>query len=96
MLYLALWSYRTSVNTATCFSPFQLIYGLETTFPIECRIPYLKLAVHLFPNTSPLEESSLYLEQLNEQCRDATLANEAHKQKVKCQYDRSVHPWIFI
>jgi hypothetical protein len=23
------------------------------------------------------------------------LANEARKQKVKCHYDRSVHPWIF-
>ena len=24
-----------------------------------------------------------------------TLANEAHKQKVKCQYDWFVRPWIF-
>jgi hypothetical protein len=24
------------------------------------------------------------------------LANEAHKQKVKCQYDRSIRPQIFI
>jgi hypothetical protein len=47
------------------------------------------------PDTSPLEEQLVYLEHLNGQRRDATLANEAHKHKVKCQYDRSVHPWIF-
>ena len=32
---------------------------------------------------------------LNEKCCDVALANEAHKQKVKCQYDRSVRPQIF-
>jgi hypothetical protein len=84
MFYSALWAYRTSVKTATGFSPFQIIYGLEAIFPIECHIPSLKLAVHLLPYTSLLEESLLYLEKLNEQCQDASLANEAHKQKVKC------------
>jgi hypothetical protein len=56
MLYSTLWSYRTFVKTATGFSPFQLIYGLEAVFPIECQIPSLKLAIQLFPDTSPLEE----------------------------------------
>ena len=63
--------------------------------PIKCQIPSLKLAVQLLPDTSPLEEWLVHLEQLDEQRRDAALANEAHKHKVKCQYDRSVHPWIF-
>ena len=53
------------------------------------------MAVQLLPDTSPLEEQLVYLEQLNEQCRDAALANEAHKHMVKCQYDRSFHPRIF-
>jgi len=53
------------------------------------------LVVQLFPDTSPLEERLVHLEQLNEQCRDAALANEAHKHKVKFQYDRFVRPWIF-
>jgi hypothetical protein len=91
MLYSTLWAYRTSVKTATSFSPFQLVYGLEAVFPIECQIPSLKLVVQLFPDTSPLEERLVHLEKHH----DAALANEAHKHKVKCQYDRSVHPWIF-
>jgi hypothetical protein len=95
MLYSALWAYRKSVRTATGFSPFQFVYGLEAVLPIEYQIPSLKLVVQLLPDTFPLEERLVHLEQLNEQRRDAALANEAHKHKVKCQYDRSVHPQIF-
>jgi hypothetical protein len=91
MLYLALWAYQMSVKTATGFSPFQLVYGLEAVLPIECQIPSLKLVVQLVPDTSPLEECLLYLEQRH----DAALANKAHKHKVKCQYDRYVCPHIF-
>jgi hypothetical protein len=54
------------------------------------------LAVDLFPDTSPLEERLLYLKQMDEKHRDAALANEAHKQRVKCQYDWSVHHHIFF
>jgi hypothetical protein len=95
MLYSTLWAYRMSIKTETGFSPFQLIYRLEIVFPIECQIPSLNLAVQLLLDTSPLEERLLYLEPLNEKRHDAALANEAHKHKVKCQYDRSVRPWIF-
>jgi hypothetical protein len=95
MLYSALWDYQTYVKTATSFSPFQLVYGLEAVLPIECHILSLKLAVQLLPDTSLLEEWLVYLEQLNEQHRDVALANEAHKHKVKCQYDRFIHPRIF-
>jgi hypothetical protein len=68
---------------------------MELVLHIKCHIPSLKLVVQLLPDTSPLEERLLYLEQLNEQCHDAALANEDHKYKVKCQYDRSIHPHIF-
>jgi hypothetical protein len=82
MLYSALWTYRTSVKTTTSFSPFQLVYGLEGVLTIECQIPSLKLVVQLLPDTSPLEERLVHLQQLDEQRRDAALANEAHKHKV--------------
>jgi hypothetical protein len=66
MLYSTLWAYRTSVKTATSFSHFQLVYGLEAVLPIECQIPSLKLVVQLLPDTSPLEEQLVHLEHLNE------------------------------
>jgi hypothetical protein len=51
MLYSTLWAYQTSVKTATVFSPFQLVYGLEAVLPIGFHIPSLKLVVQLFPDT---------------------------------------------
>ena len=83
MLYPARWAYRMSVKTTTGFTPFQLTYGLESIFPIECEIPSLKLAVELLPDTSSLEERLLHLEHLDEQHEDATIMNEAHKKWVK-------------
>jgi hypothetical protein len=82
MLFSALWAYRTSVKSAMGFTPFQLVYGIEVVLPIECEIPSLKLAIELLPNTSAEEERLLYLMQLDETRRDATLVIETHK---KCQ-----------
>jgi hypothetical protein len=77
MLFSSLWAYQTSVKSATRFTPFQLVYGLESIFPTECEIPSLKLAVKLLPNTYVEEERLLYLMQLDKTCRDATLVIEA-------------------
>jgi transposase InsO family protein len=66
MLFLALWAYWTSVKSATGFTPFWLVYGVEAIIPIECEIPSLKLAVELLPNTSTEEEHLLYLMRLDE------------------------------
>jgi hypothetical protein len=95
MLFSALWAYRTSVKSATGFTPFQLVYGIESILPIECEIPSLKLAVELLPNTSAEEERLLYLMQLDETRRDATLVIETQKKRVKAQYDKHVKPHIF-
>ena len=76
-LYSTLWAYRTSVKTATGFTPSQLSFGLEAVLPIECEIPSLKLAVELLPGTAATEERLLSLDHLDETHRDATLALEA-------------------
>ena len=36
ILFSTLWAYKTSVKIATGFTPFQLVYGLEAVFPIQC------------------------------------------------------------
>ena len=66
MLYPALWAYRTTVKTVMGFSPYQLVHGVELILPVECEIPSLKLAIELLPDTSPLEERLVHLEQLDE------------------------------
>ena len=95
MLYPALWAYRTTVNTATGFSPYQFVHGVESILLVECEIPSLKLAIEILPNTSTLEEHLVYLEQLDEQRRDALVALEVNKRRVKVQYDKSVRPRRF-
>ena len=94
MLYHTLWAYRSNVKTAMGFSPFRLVHGVEAITPIECEIMSLKIAIHVLPDTSELEECLLHLEHLDEQCRDVLTTNQAHKNSVKSQYDKSVKPRI--
>ena len=84
------------MKDATGFTPFQLVYGLEATLPVECEIPSLKLAVELLPNTTLVEERLLYLERLDETRRLASLAIEAQKKRVKAHFDQNIHPRSFV
>jgi hypothetical protein len=95
MLFSALWAYRTSVKSATGFTPFRLVYGLEAILLIECEIPSLKLVVELLPNTSVKEECLLYLMRSEETRCDATIVIETQKKRVKAQYNKHVKPRIF-
>eukprot|EP00253_Pinus_taeda_P005950 PITA_05950 len=69
--------------------------GLESIFPVECGIPSLQLVVELSPETSSLEERLIHLEHLDELHQDAATINEAHKKRVKTQYDKAIHPRNF-
>ena len=60
------------VKTTTYFTPFLLAHGLDSALPIEGQIPSPCLVKEILPDTSPLEEPLLILEQDNEDLR-ATL-----------------------
>jgi hypothetical protein len=95
MLFSTLWAYQTSIKSATRFTLFWLVYGLESILLIECEIPSLKLVVELLPNTSSKEECLLYIMRLDETRCDATLVIEDQKKRVKAQYDKHIKPRIF-
>ena len=95
MLFLALWAYRTSVKTATGFTPFHLVFGEEAVLPIECEIPSLHLAVELLPDTQPLEQRLIMLEHASEDRRVALQTMEVAKKRTKAQYDRKFQPGTF-
>ena len=82
-------------HTKLGFSPFQLIHEVEAVTPVECEIPSLKIAIHVLPDTIELEKLLVHLEHLDEQCRDALTAIQAHKNRVKTQYDKTVKPQVF-
>ena len=95
MLYPYLWAYRSMVKTTTSFSPYHLVHGVESIWPVECKIPSLKLAIEILLDTSTLEEHLVHVDQLDEQCRDALVALEVNKCRVKVQYENSVCPRKF-
>ena len=72
-----------------------MVYGLEDVLSIECEIMSLKLVFEILPNTSTEKEHFIYLANLDETRRDASLANESHKKWIKAQYDKLVQPCIF-
>jgi hypothetical protein len=47
MLSPTLWAYKTSVNIATDFTPFLLVYGVEAILPIGCKIHLLKQSIEM-------------------------------------------------
>ena len=83
------------MRNATGFTPFQLVYGLEAVLSIQCEISSLKLAIDLLPETSNEEAHFLEVIHLDETRRDAALANEAHKKRVKVQFYKNVKPRVF-
>ena len=95
MLFSALWAYRTSTKTATGFTPFCLVHGVESVLAIECQIPSLRLVVELLPDTSTWEERLLQLEQTIEYHRASLQAIKAAKKQSKAHYDSHVHPRTF-
>jgi hypothetical protein len=92
MLFSALWAYWTSVKSTTGFFPFQMVHAIEVVLLIECEMESLKISIELLPNTSTEQEDLLYLMQLDETHRDATLVIKTQKKHIKSQYDKNVKP----
>ena len=67
------------VKTATSFTPFHLVHGVEATLPIECEIPTLRTAIELLPDIDLMEQRLLHLESLDEDRRSSLQNNEAAK-----------------
>ena len=83
------------MKTATRFTPFQLVYGIEAMLPIECEIPLLKLTMECLPHTFVEEEQFMYLTKLYETHRDVSLVNETYQKRMKSQYEKSVQTRAF-
>jgi len=41
----ALWAYRTTVQTTTGCTPYNLVFGSEVVLPLEVQLPSLRVAM---------------------------------------------------
>jgi len=56
MVFSTLWAYHTIIKSSTRFTPFQLVYGIESMLPIEFEIAMLHSAIKLLEDIKPLEQ----------------------------------------
>lgn len=48
ILFSTLLKYQMSSKTPTSFTNFQLLYGVEATLLVECKLPSLKLDIQIY------------------------------------------------
>jgi len=88
-----LWSYRTTVKTATGETPFALTYGMEAVLPVEVGSPSFRVA-HYNPGLNE-DGINLQLDLLQERREDARVASAAYQSRVAKYYDKRVKPRSF-
>jgi ribonuclease HI len=88
-----LWSYRTTVKTATGETPFALAYGIEAVIPVEVGSPSFRVA-HYNPGLNE-EGINLHLDLLQERREDANAACAAYQGRVANYYNKKVKPRAF-
>ncbi|GMP90322.1 hypothetical protein CsSME_00041503 [Camellia sinensis var. sinensis] len=89
---MALWAYRTSKRRPTQMTPFSLVYGTETVFPVEIAIPSARMVLR---SEVTQDSRSSELEILDER-RDKALANlKVYQSHIARAYDTLVRPRQF-
>ena len=94
-----LWAYRGSPKTATCFTPFSLVYGTDTICPTELVVPSPRVM-----QWSELEvDANMYaetrianLERLDEARELAKAKNQRNYQKMANVYSKTLRVRVFV
>ncbi|XP_072080885.1 uncharacterized protein [Arachis hypogaea] len=76
-----LWSYNTTIQSATGETPFKLVYGVEALIPVEIRMPTLK--AELYDQSRNNDARSTDLDLINEEREIAAIKQQAMKQLIQ-------------
>jgi hypothetical protein len=88
-LTAALWAYRTTYKVTTHATLFSMVYGLETTLPIEYEVEPLRVAMgSRLTKTQSLRNRLTDLEALDENRRIAAQYIEAIQRRRKFTFDK--------
>lgn len=94
-LNLALWAYKTSIQTPTGATPYSLVYGSEAIIPLEEEIPSLRVSLKgLIPNEEYRVSRLHELELLDEKRQHANDHLKAYQQQICRSYNHRVIPRV--
>ena len=93
-----LWACRSSVKTATGFSPFSLVYGTEAINPVELVIPTRRVVLE--ENQGESEDASnekrlADLEGVEEERELTKKRSQRYQQRMTRAYAQAVRPRVF-
>ncbi|XP_072052109.1 uncharacterized protein [Arachis hypogaea] len=88
-----LWSYNTSIQSATGETPFKLVYGAEALIPVEVSVPTLR--TELYDQTSNLQARTAELDLIEEERDISAIKQRARKQYLEQRHNRKVVPRSF-
>ncbi|XP_075665256.1 uncharacterized protein LOC142634897 [Castanea sativa] len=95
----ALWAYRNSPKSATRFSPFSFVYGMEMMSPAEVMTPSLRVVqVQKKEKKKEIFAAERYedLEGMDEKREEAQEHNRKHKQRMTEAYGRMTRERVFV
>ena len=91
-----LWACRSSVKTATGFSPFSLVYGTEVISPVELVVPTPRVILKESQEDTNNERRLADLEGVKEERELARRRSQRYQQRMTRAYAQAVHPRVFI
>nr|POE95700.1 hypothetical protein CFP56_38126 [Quercus suber] len=93
-----LWACRSSLKTATGFSPFSLIYGTEAISPVELVVPTLRVVLEESQDDTGgtnNERRLADLEGVEEERELVRRRSQRYQQRMTRAYAQAVHPRTF-
>ncbi|XP_072090550.1 uncharacterized protein [Arachis hypogaea] len=88
-----LWSYNTTIHSATGETPFKIVYGTEAMIPVEITTPTIRAEHHT--QTSNNQARATELDTIEEVRNNASLKQKALQQLTQRQYNKNVIPRAF-
>ncbi|XP_072080871.1 uncharacterized protein [Arachis hypogaea] len=83
-----LWSYNTSIQSATGETPFKLVYGAEALIPVEVSVPTLR--ADLYDQSNNLQARIAELDLVEEERDISAIKQRARKQFIERRHNKRV------
>ncbi|XP_072077721.1 uncharacterized protein [Arachis hypogaea] len=81
-----LWSYNTSIQSATGETPFKLVYGAEALIPVEVSVPTLR--TELYDQSNNLQARTAELDLVEEERDISAIKQRARKQYLERRHNK--------